>query len=248
MQVPHATKFDMISTVIPVFNNESTLAACLSALIPAAVEGLVREVIVADGGSTDQTMKIADFSGAETVIGGATRASRLIAGAAKARFPWLLFLPPDAVLGYDWTREVEAFITSSSESKNASAAAVFRFGIDDRGFAPRAIELATRAGHAVCGIATSEQGLLISRSCYTALGGFRQMPLLEDLDLVRRIGRSKFTRLRTPLVSSAQRYRSEGYAARLRHHGLNLLLYGINVPVERIASLRNSPKTGPIGT
>ena len=225
----------MISVIIPSLNSETTLAACLSALIPAAVDGLVREVIIADGGSTDRTAKIAESSGADTVSGGSTRSSRLIAGAAAARFPWLLFLPPDAVLSPSWIRDAEAFIAKSESGETTAKAAVFRFEIDDTGFAPRAFEVSTRIGHALCGVASAEQGLLISRDRYTALGGYRPIPVLEDLDITRRIGRRHLARLRTPLVTSPQRYRSEGYATRLRQHGLSLLLYGINVPLDRIA-------------
>src|SRR5262245_58936909 len=82
----------MISVVIPTLNDEDGLAGTLAALVPAAVDGLVREVIVVDGGSTDGTLHIAEAAGTEIVRSEASRGAQLAARAKRARFPWLLFL------------------------------------------------------------------------------------------------------------------------------------------------------------
>ena len=88
----------MISVVVATLNSAETLAEALAGLIPAAVQGLVREVIIADGGSTDATLQIADGTGADVVHSGPTRAQRMIEGAKRAKFPWLLFIDANAVL------------------------------------------------------------------------------------------------------------------------------------------------------
>ena len=103
----------MISAVIPTLNSEATLATTLEALIPAVVEGVVREVIVADGGSTDRTLKIADQSGARVVTSETGRGLQLKSGAAAAKMPWLLFLHADTVLDPGWERVADQHIDKS---------------------------------------------------------------------------------------------------------------------------------------
>ena len=100
----------MISVVIPTLNAEATLGGTLSALVPAAVDGLVREVIVVDGGSGDRTKEIVDQAGARLLVERPERGRQLAAGAARARFPWLLFLHADTVLEPGWEREAAGFM------------------------------------------------------------------------------------------------------------------------------------------
>ena len=80
----------MISVVIPTHNAAATLPAAFRSLLDATIDGLVSEVIVADCGSTDATLKIADAAGATVIQAG--RGQQLLAGAQAARKPWLLFL------------------------------------------------------------------------------------------------------------------------------------------------------------
>lgn len=230
----------MISVVIPTLDAAATLADTLNCLIPAAVAGVVREVIVADGGSRDHTLRLADGCGAETVTAGPSRSSRLIAGAARARSPWLLFLNADSVLDPGWVREAEQFIARIETGARAEQAAVFRFAIDDTGAAPRLAERAAGFSAALWALPRAEQGLLISKTLYTQAGGYQPLPLLEDADLAWRIGRRRLATLRTSAVNHAGRFRSAGYLSSIaRDHGC-LLLYALNVPMGRIANL-NGP-------
>ena len=100
----------MISVVIPTLNAERRLTRSLAALVPAAVEGVVRQVIVADGGSMDGTVAIAEDAGADVVIGEGGRGPQLIAGAALARCEWLLFLHADTVLEDGWAESARRFM------------------------------------------------------------------------------------------------------------------------------------------
>jgi glycosyltransferase involved in cell wall biosynthesis len=231
----------MISVIIPTLNAAATLPATLESLIPAAVQGLVREVLVVDGGSTDATLKIADGFGAVTISGGPLRANRLTVGAQLARFPWLLFIDPDCALDPGWEREAGHLIGKVEDGNRSPTAAVFRFALDDSGIEPRATERLARWSAALLGLAHAEQGLLIPRTLYAEVGGFKPYPLLEDVDLSRRVGRRRLMTFRSTAVSNANRFRQQGYFGRaLRYYGC-LGLYTLNVPMERIASLLGPP-------
>lgn len=227
----------MISVVIPTLDNEAVLGETLSALVPAAVDGLVREVIVADGGSSDRTLDIADGAGAEMVRSEPSRAARLSAGAARARFPWLLFLNAETVLDAGWEREALLHIERVESGKRRSAAASFRFGLDDEGAMPRAVEALARLRTGLFKLPYGEQGLLISRRLYDEVGGFAPLPALEDVDLARRLGRRRLVALTARAMASGEAYRRDGYFARMARSQACLGLYMIGVPVRTIASL-----------
>ena len=134
----------MISVIIPTLNAEATLASTLSALVGPMVDGLVREVIIVDAGSSDRTAAIADDSGARLVARSGGRGYQLLAGAHRARFPWLLFLHADTVLEPGWEREAVAFMEAVDRGKRPPAAAAFRFALDDHGLRPRTLERLVR--------------------------------------------------------------------------------------------------------
>ena len=227
----------MISVVIPTLNAETTLAATLTGLIPAVVEGLVREVIIVDGGSSDRTLKIAEAAGAEIIRSEAGRGHQVIAGAQSARFPWLLFLHADTVLEPGWEREVATFVDRIDAGQRTPAAAAFRFALDDPGARPRLIEFGVSLRCAVLRLPYGDQGLLIPARLYREIGGYRPLVLMEDVDLVGRLGRRRTVMLRTKAVTSAARYRRDGYTARVARNLSCLALYYLRVPVTTISRL-----------
>ena len=125
----------MITAILSTRDDEIGLALALSALVPAATEGIVREAIVVDGGSRDGTLAVADAAGC-TIVPDAGDGLRQAASAARG--DWLLFLTPAAVLETGWQSEVIAFVdraTMAGEARRRAAA--FRFGRMDGGFAAR---------------------------------------------------------------------------------------------------------------
>ena len=165
----------MISVVIPTLNAERRLAACLTALVPAAVDGFVCEVIVADGGSTDRTALVADQAGATFISMTPGRGGQLRAGARQARQPWLLFLHADTVLATDWELEAAAFMGRVDSGEVGPSAATFRFALDDRGAAPRILERLVALRRSVLALPYGDQGLLMPRRLYDEIGGYRDM-------------------------------------------------------------------------
>jgi rSAM/selenodomain-associated transferase 2 len=224
----------VISVVIPTLNAETSLAATLTALIPAVVEGLVRDVIIVDGGSSDRTLKIAESSGATVVQAVAGRGTQLGTGAESARGPWMLFLHADTVLDAGWEREAAAFIERVEVGQRPEAAAAFRFALDDMGFLPRLVEWGVAVRCMLFRLPYGDQGLLIPKRLYNGLGGFKPMPLLEDVDMIRRLGRSRTIMLRTRAITSAIRYKRDGYWRRIGRNLSCLTLYRLKVPAHII--------------
>jgi rSAM/selenodomain-associated transferase 2 len=237
----------MISVVMPTLNSEGQVSEALSSLVPAAVDGLVREVIIADGGSTDRTLEIADGAGAEIVKCEAGRGAQLRAGAQRTRFPWLLFLNGDTYLDAGWEREATLHIERVESGRRRASAACFRFALDDEGMLPRMLETMASLRTGILKLPYGDQGLLIPRALYDEVGGFSDLPALEDLDLVRRLGRSRITALNARAVTGSERYRREGYLSRLARNQVCLGLYLVGVPVATIANLFGAPPASQIG-
>lgn len=235
-----ACQISMISVVIPTLDAERGLPATLSALVEAAVDGLVREVIVADGGSRDATQRIAEEMGATVISSPSGRGAQLAAGARVARMPWLLFLHGDTALEQGWEREASDFMRRAEEGRGGARAASFRFSLDDSGLAPRLIESAVHIRSTLLGLPYGDQGLLLSRRLYDEVGGFRDLPIMEDVEFVSRIGRRRLVTLRSRALTSAQRYRNDGYFGRVMRNQTCLALYALGVSPVRIARLYES--------
>jgi len=222
-----------LTVVIPALNAAGTLARAVAALEEGRGRFALRSLVV-DGGSNDGTADLARLLGADVLEATPGRGSQLRAGAAASGSDWLLFLHADTVLAPGWSIEAAKFMRSF---ENERCAAAFRFTLDDGSPAARRVEGFVAWRCRQFGLAYGDQGLLISRRFYCELGGFRPLPLMEDVDFVRRIGRRRLTILGAAATTSAARYRGEGYAFRGMRNLLCLGLYFAGVPAEFIAKI-----------
>ncbi len=220
-----------ISIVIPTLNAAAALRRSLPPLAEFAVLDLIRDVIVADGGSTDETLAIAEAAGAHFIQAKKGRGVQLATGAEAARGDWLLFLHADTILQPGWGRAVRDFI---SNTENLRCAGYFRFALDDSRLGARRIQWLTNLRARILGLPYGDQGLLVSRGFYRQLGGFRPLALMEDVDLVRRIGRGRLQMLKATAVTSAARYRHDGFWLRPIRNQFCLLLWLLGIPLKRI--------------
>ena len=224
----------LLSVVIPTYGAAGELPPLLDALARARQSGLALEVVIADGGSTDGTPAVAERYGARMVRVPQGRGGQLRAGAEAARGAWLLFLHADTVPAKGWVEGVSAFMAGP---ENRHRAAVFRFALDEPRPEARRLEALVAWRARVLGLAYGDQGLLLSRAFYDALGGYRPFPLMEDVDLVRRIGRRALVHLDAAAVTSARRYRLGGWWLRPVRNLVCLGLYFLGVPPRLIVRL-----------
>ena len=221
----------MLSIVIPALDAGDTLGATLAALDEAAFE---TEAIVADGGSRDATRAVAEGAGGRLIAAPRGRGTQLAAGAAAAAGAWLLFLHADTVPAAGWAAAVEAFM---ADPANARRAAFFRFALDDAAPAARRLERLVGWRRRVLGLPYGDQGLLMSRALYDEVEGFRPWPLMEDVDMVRRIGRRRLIALDAAAVTSAAAYRRGGYVRRPLRNLACLALYYLGLAPRLIERL-----------
>ena len=217
--------------MIPTLNAAEHLSRVLASF---ANSPIVREIVIADGGSNDDTVAIARPAGAVVVSAECGRGPQLRAGAAAATSEWLLFLHADCRLSPGWEDAVEAFLATFDAG---SRAGYFAFALDDPSPAARRLERIVAWRCRAFGLPYGDQGLLIARSLYDAVGGFSPLPLMEDVDLARRLGRDRLALLDAMVISSANRYRTGGYFRRPLRNLFCLSLYFAGVPPRRIARL-----------
>jgi glycosyltransferase involved in cell wall biosynthesis len=178
----------MISVVIATHESERPLVRTLAALVPAVLEGLVREVIVADGGSSDGTATVADVAGCRFMTIPGPLGARLAAASAAARSEWLLFLPPGSIPVAGWIEEAERFVRDSAlADRQVPRAAVFRPGTAVQSILAAALARAAALG----ALPKPSQGLLIHRTLYDELGGHDAANANPETALLRRIGRRR---------------------------------------------------------
>lgn len=216
----------MLSVVIPALNAAGSLGPCLA----AAREG--DETIVVDGGSTDGSAAIALGHGARLVRSAPGRGVQLAAGAAAATGDWLLFLHADTLPGHRWRAAVEAHIAAAPD-----AAACFRFRLADRAWQARWIERGVAARVRLLALPYGDQGLLIPRALYQRIGGYRPLPLMEDVDLVGRIGRRRLCVLDEAASTSPARWRRDGWLRRSARNLACLLLFRLGMSAERVSRI-----------
>jgi hypothetical protein len=188
----------MLSVIIATEDSERLLLPTLAALIPGALAGVVREVIVADAGSRDETAAVADVAGCRVLVSKAPLGARLKSSAAGARGPWLMFLRPGAVPDATWVDDANRFVQDTERGARADAqAAVFRSAPAASDPRPIHVKAMALIAAALGARPHPQQGLLISKQLYERLGGHNADGADPEADLLRRLGRRRIVMLRS---------------------------------------------------
>jgi len=227
----------LIGVVIPTLNEAETLPALLDDLrrLPIALD-----VVVADGDSTDGTRACAAAAGARVVSAPRGRARQLNAGAREAQGDWLLFLHADSRLPPAARRALLAAMVDDPELR----ARVFRFSIDLPAGWKRFVEWGQRVREALSGLSYGDQGLLLRRDLFQLVGGFPDIPVMEDVAMIRRLRRRvRVVPLEAAIRTSGRRYRRNGVLRTWLEHSLLLSLYLAGVSPQRLARWRRAERS-----
>jgi rSAM/selenodomain-associated transferase 2 len=214
--------------VVPVLADQDHLANLLRQIAPEP--GV--EVIVIRGdspGDGDAAFAIRARPDVTVRHAPAGRGRQMNTGAAVARGTWLLFLHADSQLPVGWRDALDGV-------DGDVVGGWFRFALDDPAWQARVIERGTALRVQLLHLPYGDQGFFVRRAAFAALGGFRELPLMEDVDFIRRLRRfGRVVELPLPLATSARRWRRDGWWRRSLRNLALVSLYFAGVSPERLA-------------
>jgi hypothetical protein len=187
----------MLSVIIPTDGVEQPAVATLAALVPGAAAGVIREVLLVDRASSGVIERVADVAGCRFLRFSGSHGAALAAGARQARSPWLMFLHAGAVLDSGWIEETAQFIQGVSNSGRPRAG-IFRYARSP--YADAGLRDGLKFVARLIAGPSAEQGLLIARDHYDRLGGHAPDTRRSEARLLRQLGRSSRTLLRSRIM------------------------------------------------
>ena len=221
-----------LSIIVPTLDAEKHLPRCLESLIEGLTSGLIRDLVITDGGSTDTTAEMADAAGATLVTGPASRGGQLRRGVAAARADWILVLHADTALSHGWSQVVIDHI------RDQGGPAHFRLAYRENGLMPALVAGWANLRSQLFSLPYGDQGVLMRRTDYDAAGGYPDQPLMEDVALARALRRSgcAITRLNARATTCAERYLRDGWIRRGARNLWTMFRYMIGTDPERLAA------------
>jgi rSAM/selenodomain-associated transferase 2 len=219
-----------ITVIIPTLNAAQSLAGIASALMPGIEAGLIRALIVSDGGSGDATIDVAEELGATLVAGPPGRAGQIARGVAVAASDWLLILHADSWPQTGWTSAAARHIETHPDD-----AGWFGLRFRAKGIAPRLVAGWANQRSARFGLPYGDQGLLIRADLLATVGGVPELPLMEDVALARAL-RGRMRPLDADVSTSADRYLATGWLRRGARNLWTLALYLAGVDPAKLAA------------
>ena len=189
-----------ISIIIPTINEANNLPLLLSDLSSIQKEG---EIIIVDCGSEDKTIDIANIYGAKVFISKErNRGLQLDIGAKNSKGEWLIFLHADTRLTHDWFKKINSFLEG-----NKNIIYYFEFKINHKKIIYRVLEILVNCRSRFFKQPYGDQGLIIHRTTYFKNNGFKKIPLMEDIDFIRRLNKKNYLKqLNLPIFISSRKW------------------------------------------
>ena len=229
--MPKSTQSRPISVIIPALNEAAQIGSTLRHLEGAGAA----EIIVVDGGSSDETVQIAQSLGAHVLRGPANRGVQQNLGAESATGEILLFLHADTRPPDGYASQVRAIL-----AEPGTIAGAFRFGLDASGFGISMVERIVAIRCKLFAFPYGDQALFMSREAFEQAGRFADLPVMEDFDLVLRLKRLGRIRIAgSAAVTSARRWREHGVWRVTWKHQLCILGYYLRISPARLARLHD---------
>lgn len=221
----------MISIVIAALNEEKFIVRCIEAV---HAEGCDCEIIVADGGSRDKTTATAcGYQGIEVVVSPKGRGRQMNAGASKARGEILLFLHADTTLEHGWSEAIRSVLAEPSVIGGA-----FSFCIDNPAMKYRLVEAWVRLRCLIFRLPYGDQAIFIRKTAFQELGGYREIPLMEDVDIIGRMKKlGSISILQKKAVTSGRRWVRKGILRTAAINQMTMLMFRLGVSPEKLARI-----------
>jgi rSAM/selenodomain-associated transferase 2/rSAM/selenodomain-associated transferase 1 len=225
---------DKISVIIPALNEAENIGATLA----SAAQDKPHEIIVVDGGSADQTVRVASEAGATVLESQPGRAKQMNAGAVCATSNVLLFVHADTLLPRGYSA-----CAAQCLREPGTAAGAFRFSVGHPFPGSKWIEQTTNLRSRWLQMPYGDQGLIVRRSLFEELGGFADLPILEDYELIRRLRQhGRVTTLPQATRTSARRWRQLGFLRTTLINSRVILAYHLGWPFEKLAATYRKPR------
>lgn len=214
-----------ISIIIPTLNESEFLARTLRAL-----QGPRVQIIVVDGGSTDETRAVARYFTPHVMMGKQGRGIQQHLGAKRANGDVFIFLHADTLLPPDYCRHVSRIFRAPDVVFGA-----FRLVIDSKRPILRLIAFLANLRSALFDLPYGDQAIFVRKEAYTAVGGFRHWPLMEDVDLVRRLNSiGAFKLAKAHVVTAPRRWEQENAVRTTLRNWRLMVLYKLGVSPFRL--------------
>ena len=195
-----------LSVVIPTLNAQQVLPSTLESLMEGVLAGVIGDLVIVDGGSTDATINIAKEVGATFLATKPSRGGQIFAGVSACKCDWILILHADSRLSQGW---VELFPTAPDPKR----AYYFQLQFDTIGFAACWVAKWANLRSKIFALPYGDQGILIHKNLLASVGDYPTAPLMEDVILARTLGRC-LTALPITITTSAEKYTTQGWLRR----------------------------------
>ena len=212
-----------VTVVIPTYNADKTIYSTLN-----IISKYFQHIIIVDGKSEDLTIDVSKKFNTKIITSQKNRGLQLNLGGKKVTTNWIFFLHSDSILQNNAVEEIKKFISSNS---NEYIAASFKIKFNQRNIYSYLLAKIVTLRSKYLKLPYGDQGLLISKVFYNKLGGYKGLPIMEDVEIIRNIGFKNIKILNSYIITDSIRYKSEGWLIRplINLYCLISYLLGFNI-------------------